>query len=119
MPMSPLDKLITQRQMPWPDLIKLDLQGFELDALRGSEQCLQHGQAVLLEVSFFEIQKGMSLAGEVIDFMRQRGFRIYDILALWHRPLDGALAQGDFLFLKEGHPLLRDESWERQIAPLA
>jgi len=111
MPVSTLDALIADQKLSWPDLIKLDLQGYELDALAGAEQCMSHAQALLLELSFFQLQKGMPLADEVIAFLRQRQFHIYDIPALWHRPLDGALAQGDFLFLRQGHPLLADNRW--------
>jgi FkbM family methyltransferase len=109
--MITLDALIARLKAPWPDLIKLDLQGYELDALKGAGQCLSHAQALLLELSFFELQKGAPLADEVIAFLRQRGFCIYDIPSLWHRPLDGALAQGDFLFLRLDHPLRSDHRW--------
>src|SRR5436309_3230215 len=50
-PMTTLDALVKKLAVPWPDLIKLDLQGFELDALRGAKQCLEHAQALLLELS--------------------------------------------------------------------
>jgi len=110
-PITTLDKLIERKGLPQPDLIKLDLQGAELEALRGAPRSLEAAQAVLLEVSFIAFQEGTPLAAEVIAFMQQRGFRIYDIFALWHRPLDGALAQGDFLFMKEGHSLLADRRW--------
>lgn len=113
-PMTTLDRLIEQRGLPWPDLIKLDLQGFELKALRGAPQCLKHAQALLMEVSFIRLQSGDPDAHETICFMKDHGFVIYDIPALWHRPLDGALAQGDFLFLKASHPLLGDTRWSAE-----
>lgn len=110
-PMTTIDKLVEKYGLPGLDLIKLDLQGAELIALSGAPQTLRRAQAVLLEVSFFRLQQGTPLAGEVIAFMHERGFRLYDIAGLWHRPLDGALAQGDFLFVKEAHPLVSDERW--------
>jgi len=109
--MSTLDALITEFGLPWPNLIKLDLQGFEIEALKGAIQCLAHADALLLEVSFFKLQRGAPIADEVISYARNNRFHIYDIPALWHRPLDGALAGGDFLFLREGHPLFADNSW--------
>ena len=110
-PMTTLDLLAGKMNLGWPDLIKLDLQGYELHALSGAAQCMQHAQAVILEVSFIPLMKDMPLIGEVIPFMKERGFQAYDILAMWHRPLDGALAQGDFLFMRQGHPLLKDHRW--------
>jgi FkbM family methyltransferase len=113
-PMTTLDQLVRRMKLPWPDFIKLDLQGAELQALTGAPECLAHGQAVMLEVSFIPLQKDNPLLADVVGFMHERGYRCYDVLALWHRPLDGALAQGDFLFLREGHALLQDPRWSRE-----
>lgn len=107
-PITTLDALITKMGLPDPDLIKLDLQGAELDCLRGAPRCVAHAEAVMLEMSFVELQKGMPLIGEVVPFMAERGFRLYDVLSLWHRAEDGVLAQGDFLFLAESSRLWGD-----------
>lgn len=109
--MITLDQLMTDMNLT-PDLIKLDVQGAELDVLRSGEKSLQAANAVSLEVSLIEFQKGTPLVADVMDFMKARNFRLYDIFAMWHRPLDGALAQGDFLFLKADHPLLKDKRWD-------
>jgi FkbM family methyltransferase len=114
--MATLDRLVEQQKLPWPDLVKLDLQGYELEALRGGLQSLDRAQAVLLEVSFLRLNAQSPIAHEVIAFMADRGFVVYDVLSLWHRPLDGALAQGDFLFLKQDHPLRRDTRWSADPA---
>jgi FkbM family methyltransferase len=113
-PVTTMDALVARTSFGWPELIKLDLQGAEMIALRGGSECLRHAQALLLELSFIRLQQGTPLVDEVIAFLRERAFRVYDIAGLWHRPLDGALAQGDFLFLREGHPLLADERWDAQ-----
>ena len=109
--MTTLDELVAKLALPDPDLIKLDLQGYELEALKGAPRCLAHAEAVLLEVSLIPLYDRMPLIGDVIPFMTERGFRLYDIAGLWHRPLDGALAQGDFLFLATGSKLLAERRW--------
>lgn len=106
-----LDHSIRRLGLPYPDLIKADLQGAELDFLRGASECLRHAQAVVLEVLFIPFYEAAPLAADVFTFMRDRGFRCYDFLALWHRPLDGALAFADVLFLREGHALMADHRW--------
>ena len=113
-PMTTLDDLIVRTKVPQPDLIKLDLQGYELDALRGATRCLALAQILLLELSFFRFQQGQPLAEEVIDFVHKHGFRLHDIAGLWQRPLDGATSQGDFIFVRENHPLLQDDRWDAQ-----
>jgi FkbM family methyltransferase len=110
-PMTTLDLLVAKLGLPDPDLIKLDLQGYELEALRGASRCLANAEAVLLEVSLIPMYDGMPLIGDVIPFMSERGFRLYDIPGLWHRPLDGALAQGDFLFIANRSKLVADRRW--------
>jgi FkbM family methyltransferase len=114
--MTTMDHLMEQMKLK-PDLIKLDVQGAELQVLAGADKSLVDAQAVLLEASLFEFQDGTPLFGEVVEFMKSKGFRLYDIFALWHRPLDGALAQGDFFFLKDNHPLLADRRWRTEGQP--
>jgi FkbM family methyltransferase len=111
--MTTIDQLMEEMALT-PDFIKLDVQGAELEVLAGATRSLSAASAVLMEVSMLEFQKGNPLLADVIKFMDERDFRVYDILALWHRPLDGALAQGDFFFLKNGHSLLADKRWRTE-----
>ena len=110
-PVTTIDRLFETTGLPLPDLIKLDLQGFELEALKGAPAAIAHAEAVLLEVSFLAFQQGQPIVGDVVAFMDRAGFQVYDIFALAHRPLDGALAQGDFLFVKKTSKLVADRRW--------
>lgn len=110
-PLTTLDALIGQTLTQWPDLIKLDLQGAELECLSGASKCLQHAQVVMLEVSFLPLYSHMPLLADVVAFMSARQFQCYDIAGLLRRPLDDALAQGDFIFLRRDSDLLSDSRW--------
>ncbi|HWE01444.1 MAG TPA: FkbM family methyltransferase [Tepidisphaeraceae bacterium] len=111
MPVQTIDGLIAKLSLPMPDLIKLDLQGAELEAIMGAPLALEHATAVLAEVSFLPFQENSPLAGDIVHFLAQRDFVLYDIFSLAQRPLDGALAQADFLFLKKTSDLLLDHRW--------
>lgn len=100
-----LDTLLKADQ---PDFLKLDVQGYELEVLRGAPDILSHAQAVLLEVSLIEINQGAPLMVDVVGFMAERGFDVCDILELHRRPLDRATNQLDLLFVPRNSPMLSD-----------
>jgi FkbM family methyltransferase len=111
LPVTTLDNLVQRTGFEGPDLIKLDLQGAELSVLQGAGACLKRAIAIQLEVSFIDFHPGMPLIADVFAFLRERNFVPYDILGLWHRPLDGAMAQGDVLFLRADSPLRSDRRY--------
>jgi FkbM family methyltransferase len=88
-----------------PDLIKLDLQGFEVPALRGAGRCLEHAEVAILEIGCLRAYVGRSSPREVVDAMYDAGFVLHDIFELGYRPYDGALTGADFVFVKGSSPL--------------
>lgn len=64
------------------DLLKLNIQGAELDALRGGEKLLSTASAVFLEVSFVESYIGRPMFADVDTYMRAAGFEFFDLLML-------------------------------------
>ena len=109
--LSCLDKLLADTDFSKPDLIKLDTQGYELEILKGGEKTLKNAQAVLMEVSMIDIYKECPLVADVIVFMADRDFALYDICSLMRRPLDSALFQSDFLFVKRSSTLRTNKRW--------
>jgi len=106
-----LDSLLDKGLLEPPDLIKADVQGFELELLKGAKHCLEHAGLLLLEVSFREIYAGAPLAHRVITAAGEAGFRIYDICTYVQRPGDSELMQADVLFAAEGSPLFANEGY--------
>ena len=100
-----LDHLVLERNVPPPYLIKIDVQGAELDVLAGGEKTLHGAEYVLLEVSLFQFFQDGPAIGDVVAYMKARGFVPYDIQGLQYRPLDRALSQVDMAFVKESGPL--------------
>jgi FkbM family methyltransferase len=100
-PAVTLDDLCRDRSVPGPYLIKIDVQGAELDVLSGAREVLDRTEYVILEVSLFQFAKGGPQLYDVVTFMKSHGFVAYDILGWHYRPLDGALAQMDMAFVKE------------------
>ena len=59
-----------------PLLTKLDIQGYELEALKGFGNLLQDNDYILVEVSFQEIYKNQPFANEIINFLNRIIFLI-------------------------------------------
>ena len=64
-----------------------------------------------MEVSLLRVNEGAPLLADVLQFMGERGFRAYDICSFIRRPLDNALWQSDFIFVRETSPLLASQSF--------
>ena len=94
-----LDDWVVRHHLPSPDLIKLDIQGYELEALRGGEISLRSANAVLTEVSFVELYQDQCLIDELAGYLRPHGFHLYAFGA--KTELGKPLLQTDALFIKK------------------
>lgn len=108
-----LDNFVSNGVCSTPDLIKLDVQGYELQVLSGALETLKSTQAIIAEISFFPFQTGMPVFHEVVARLNEYGFIVSDILSLITRPLDNMAGQVDLLFIKGDHPLLADNKWDQ------
>ena len=86
--------------LPRPCLVKIDVQGSELDVLRGAGDALSVVDEVLVEVSFAELYTGQARADAVISFLADRGVRLVDVCGV-ARGADGAAIQADLLFRRD------------------
>jgi hypothetical protein len=112
-PMQTIDEVVSSKTAAVPDFLKLDVQGYELEVLKGAQDTLPRVSAVLAEVNLIDIHKGAPLLDELVLFMRDMGFVTYDICGLARRPLDSALWQADFIFVPLNSFLRSDKRWQR------
>jgi FkbM family methyltransferase len=94
---APLDEFVSAADLQPLAMLKLDVQGFEFDALRGCESLLEQFDWVYCECSFVELYSSQKLAWEIIDWLSARGFYLAGMFnpAYDHR---GQAVQADFLF---------------------
>ena len=69
-----LDSVVKQHKYPFPDLIKIDAQGGELDILKGATECLEHATYLIVELQHVEYNEGANLAPTVIGFLESIGW---------------------------------------------
>lgn len=113
-PMSTVDEIVNnQLNGRVPDLLKMDVQGYELEVLKGAEKSLDKIQVILAEVNFLDIYKGSPLLAEMITWLDARNFVAYDISGFWRRPLDQALFQADFIFVQREHFIRADKRYNK------
>ncbi len=85
--------------LPAFDLIKLDVQGAELDILKGGKKYIKKTKPryLLLETSVQQYNEGAPLAGEVISYLSKRSYNLRDVIDILYDQ-KGQLLQVDFLF---------------------
>ena len=69
-----LDSVVAFKGFPAPDFIKMDVQGAELDVLKGAQNTLKSVQHVILECQSVEYNKGAPMNQDVIAYMDSIGF---------------------------------------------
>jgi FkbM family methyltransferase len=103
-----IDVLVKQRQLSGPFLLKIDVQGAELQVLDGASTVLHQTEYILLETSLFQFFKNGPLVHDIILYLQQRDFVLYDILNPQYRLLDKALGQVDLVFVPAQSRLRRE-----------
>lgn len=76
-----LDKLLINK-IERPSLLKIDVQGFEFEVIKGSLGILSQIDYILLEMSLQPMYEGEPLFDEVNDFLRTMGFKIKTVLGM-------------------------------------
>lgn len=90
-----LDTIIMDNKFDYPDLIKIDVQGAELDILKGATKCLQHAEHIIVELQKVEYNKGAPRREEVIEYLKTKNFHL-----VGDGPFHDAGPDGDYHFRK-------------------
>jgi FkbM family methyltransferase len=93
-----VDDLCQTRSLTGPFLLKIDVDGKELNVLKGCANTLEKTECAIVETVFFG--EGANNFYRVVEFMQGQGFVIYDIVEPVYRPIDMALWQVDTVFVR-------------------
>ncbi len=94
---GPLSNYVIPEDIVRPAMLKLDVQGYELEALRGCEDLLCLFSHVYVECSFVELYSGQALADDIIAWLKERGWCLSGIYNMAY-DRKGKSIQADFLF---------------------
>jgi FkbM family methyltransferase len=92
-----LDNFLTKEEIVRPAMLKIDVQGFELQAIVGCKSLIGNFDYVYCECSFVELYKNQKLAGEVITYLYKLGFILTGIYNPSYDHV-GNCIQADLLF---------------------
>ena len=97
-PVTTLDTLFPTKKF---DVIKIDVQGAELDVINGGVATLTNSPYIIIEVSLTPYNQGAPLADIIVARMKQLNFFVQDITNQ-HNDSKGNTIQLDLLFSKIG-----------------
>ena len=95
-----IDNYCSTHKIEKIDILKMDIQGGELDALKGANQLLAQKAInyIYVEVEFIEMYKKQPLFLDIANYLKEHGFILYN---LYHPNIDstGQLMWADALFV--------------------
>ena len=97
---APLRKFIKYDDLISPVFVKIDVQGYELEVLKGCKEFLEYFNYIYVECSFIELYKGQAFFDEVYDFLSKYSFKLSGVYNVFYDN-KGLAVQGDFLFIKK------------------
>jgi beta-1,4-mannosyl-glycoprotein beta-1,4-N-acetylglucosaminyltransferase len=72
-----LETIVQIKNIQAPDLIKIDVQGAELDILKGSMELINNAKFLIVELQHTEYNKGAPLCNQTRDFLIENGWEVY------------------------------------------
>lgn len=106
-----LDNIVAKYNFQ-PELVKLDLQGAEIKALRGASYLLKTVEMFLVEFGCLNAYIDRATPRQLLDIFYDNDYCLYDIVECHYRPYDGALTGGDFIFVKNSSQLRSYKNWD-------
>lgn len=83
------------------DLIKIDVQGSEIDIINGGLEIFKNAKGVLMEISLVEYNQNAPMKDFVYEYMSKIGFLPFENIGNINHPITHELIQQDILFLNQ------------------
>jgi len=102
-----LDTLIDTHRLDRIDILKMDIQGGEYNALRGAEHCLSQGRIsiIALEVFFETYYSDQKMFGDLAVLLAKHKYRMHRLYNINFSGQTGRPQWADAIFVAPDHPL--------------
>ena len=81
--------------------IKIDVQGFELEVIKGGAETFKSAKVVLVEMSYDELYSKQPLFDDIYAVLTELGFKYYGSVGTATNPQNGLNIQADCIFLNQ------------------
>jgi FkbM family methyltransferase len=98
--MARLDDIAESLDLGSPLMIKIDVQGYEQEVLKGGKKTIGKADIIICEVSFVILYESQPLFDDVYVIFRELGFICLGMLDQIVDPTTGKILQGDAVFVK-------------------
>jgi FkbM family methyltransferase len=115
-PVTTLNEIVRASKAPFPDMVKIDAERFDLRVFAGASEPVGKTDIFLLEATVCARDAGQgnfeNTLGNVIQTMARAGYRIFDITDLNRSPKHGFLWLCEVAFLRNASHLLDGVNYE-------
>ena len=88
-----LESVVQQKNFQMPDLVKIDVQGCELDILKGGINIINHARYLIIELQHIQYNRGAPLEDVTIKYLKDSGWEIVEAKFVDNGP------DADYLFI--------------------
>jgi hypothetical protein len=82
--------------------LKIDVQGFEQEVLKGAQSIIKKAKGIEMEISIVPLYENQNwLLPQVLDFMAQNGFELTSIIPAFTNNETGVVLQCNGIFFRK------------------
>jgi FkbM family methyltransferase len=96
-----IDTFLANQTVTEELMLKLDVQGYEMEALKGAADNLSRFKIIQAELSLVPVYQNAPLYDDIIAFLKSEGFEMFTILPGFRDPATGRLLQADGVFVRK------------------
>ncbi len=97
-----LETIVKRNNFLLPDLVKIDVQGAELDILKGGQTIINNAKYLIIELQNVEYNRGAPLENVTIEYLQSNGWEILESKFSNNGP------DADYLFVNKNYKLNKD-----------
>lgn len=98
-----LNTFVAEHEIGFIDLLKIDVQGAEIEVIKGSKEILNQTGTILIEVSLYDYYSKSSSIGEVESILGPNGFTLWSVTDISNNPMNGRTDWLELFYVHENY----------------